>query len=405
MEPTRVASLPGFPGPSNDIGVHAFVGLELRPIGACLVALLEGAHANAEEYAPVFDLGPGDERLVALRPEPLGEGAGQVGLVVADDLQRVFALFAARCARCGAAVGQGLRDQWVGLGNPGQLTARRWAYGGIGIILVMAVVSSLSRGGFLGLAAMFAYCFMVSKHKVRNLIVMSIAGAALLLFAPSEAIDEIVSIRAEAKGEVEFGTGNARLFLWETATNMWKDHPVLGVGGGNFNFLAGEYQPDWEGGDYSERDWSGTTTHSLYFQILSELGAAGLVILGAIVASHFVLLRQVRILARKSKRLPQLLRAEIEMYSGVLGGAMVGYLASGAFLSVGYYPYLFYFSGLGVAFGAIVQKEMQRLESARSPTEWPAGSTIQGPLETSADEGSASLGQGLTATRRTHLRG
>jgi hypothetical protein len=51
------------------------------------------------------------------------------------------------------------------------------------------------------------------------------------------------------------------------------------------------------------------------------------------------------------------------MYGGALGGAMAGYCAAGAFLSVAYYPYLWYFSAMAVALEAAVQEEVEALKA------------------------------------------
>jgi O-antigen ligase len=140
---------------------------------------------------------------------------------------------------------------------------------------------------------------------------------------------------------------------------MWKANPVVGVGGGNFSFLVGQYQPtDFEDREYQERNWSGTVTHSMYFQVLSEHGTVGTLLLVFIVGAHFWTLRRVRRLARSSGGLPDDVRRDAELYAGALGGAVVGYCVAGAFLSVAYYPYLWYFSAMSVALEAAVRREV-----------------------------------------------
>src|SRR5207244_13147217 len=91
------------------------------------------------------------------------------------------------------------------------------------------------------------------------------------------------------------GTAEARQFLWSAARNMWKAHPILGVGGGNFTFLVGQYQPmDYEKPEYLERDWSGTVTHSAFFQIAAEQGSVGILLFGYIVWAHLRTIRRLR---------------------------------------------------------------------------------------------------------------
>jgi hypothetical protein len=237
---------------------------------------------------------------------------------------------------------------------------RRWVYAALGVLLVTAVVASFSRGGFVGLATVALYCTFVSRNKLRNFALMGACALAFLVLAPQLYIDELKTIAGSASG-----TAHSRQFLWTGAFNMWKQHPIIGVGGGNFVHLAGEFQPDWEQRKYDERNWSGTTVHSAYFEVLSEQGAVGVGLCGYIVWAHFHGLRQLRRRARKRRGVPPPIRQHIEIYGGGLTAGMMGFLASGAFLSVAYTPYLWYFSALGVALSTAMKRELAVLAEAR----------------------------------------
>ena len=106
----------------------------------------------------------------------------------------------------------------------------RWACAIALVTLVMGIVVSLSRGGFVGLVVASAYCLVKSRHKLRALAVVAVAiVVAVPVFAPPTFIDEIRSIK-----ETSSGTAKTRRFLWHAATNMWLEaHPILGVGAGN----------------------------------------------------------------------------------------------------------------------------------------------------------------------------
>lgn len=241
---------------------------------------------------------------------------------------------------------------------------QRWAYAGIAVVLTSALVATFSRGGAVGLAALGVYCLSISKHKLRNFVLVIVAGIALIGLAPQEYRDELLSIKADATGEVK-GTGTSRRFLWTSAFNMWTAHPVFGVGAGCVGYSIGDHQPtDWES-YYTDRNWSGTTVHSFYFELLAEQGATGLILVAVMVGNHFMMMSRLRKRARSRANIPSALRVDIEMYTGALSGAMVGFLASGTFLSVTYYPYLWYFTALSVAFDAAIKNELHRLETAR----------------------------------------
>lgn len=285
----------------------------------------------------------------------------------------------------------------------------RWVYGGLAVVLGAAVVATLSRGGAVGLGALGVYCLAVSKHKTRNFMLTIIAGIALIGLAPQEYREELVSIKAEASGEVR-GTGKSRMFLWTSAFRMWLDYPIFGVGAGSVGYSIGDYQPtDWES-YYNRRNWSGTTVHSFYFQVLPEQGLVGTIIVGAIAVSLFTTMSRLRRRARAQANMPSDLRADVEIYTGALSGAMVGFLASGAFLSVAYYPYFWYFTALGVALDSAVKNELFKLRGSQLMAKGERARARHAPSsQTNAADGRgamatnpppAGLGAGLRPSQR-----
>ena len=236
---------------------------------------------------------------------------------------------------------------------------KRWLAGAIAGLFVVATVISFSRGGFLGLVAAALYCLVASRRRVRNALILTLAAMLFVTLAPTGGrkghsyIDVIKSI-----AETDEGTSKGRRFLWQAAVNMWKAHPVLGVGGGNFAFNVGRYQPtDFEEREYNERDWSGMTTHSVYYQVLAEHGTVGILLLGYVVWAHFRTLRRLRRDMRSRTDLPPDLRRDAEIYAGGLPGGVAAYCVAGTFLSVPYYPYLWYFSAMAVALDVAVRRE------------------------------------------------
>lgn len=240
---------------------------------------------------------------------------------------------------------------------------RRWVCGAIGALMVIAIVVSFSRGGFLALVVVAVYCWLASRHKVRGLVVVAVAGLLLMVVASDRGrTGQSYAERIESIFRTEEGTAEGRRFLWTAAVNMWKAHPILGVGGGNFRFLVGQYQPlDFDKPEYLERNWSGTVAHSVYFQVLAEHGLTGILLMAYIVGAHFLTLRRLRRQARSQPGLPADVRRDAELYGGALGGAVAGYCVAGAFLSVQGYPYLWYFSAMAVALEAAIRREISAI--------------------------------------------
>lgn len=235
---------------------------------------------------------------------------------------------------------------------------KRWLCLGAAAILVSAVVASFSRGGFVALVAVGAHCWFISSYKLRSLGVAIASALVLYAVAPDSYIAEIKSIP-----QTDSGTAEARRFLWTTAWDMFKDHPILGVGAGNAVFLIGTYQPtDFGGANYQQRNWSGSQPHSIYFQGLAEHGAPGMAIWASISWLHFRTLRRLR----KRSDLPADVKRDVQLFAPALAGAMTAFLVAGIFLSVLYYPYFFYVSALSVALEAAVRREVDDSETAEA---------------------------------------
>ena len=90
--------------------------------------------------------------------------------------------------------------------------------------------------------------------------------------------------------------GGARLTMWRAALAMWRDHPWLGVGPGNFGAAVSPYRTD---SDFA--DW--VHAHNEWVQWLSETGIVGVVCLAAAAAWLLPGLFETRRYRRQSQRL------------------------------------------------------------------------------------------------------
>ena len=137
--------------------------------------------------------------------------------------------------------------------------------------LVLGLVESESRGGLLAgiltlAAAVVIYRGRRSHALLACTIAISIAAAA---FAASPATWERVS-------SVD-GGGNGRADLWQVASRVAGDHPLVGVGLNNFRSESGAYVRKPGTLEYvdliSERPH---VVHNVYLQLLAEEGIVGL---------------------------------------------------------------------------------------------------------------------------------
>ncbi|KZZ70512.1 hypothetical protein A3765_16355 [Oleiphilus sp. HI0130] len=217
-------------------------------------------------------------------------------------------------------------------------------------VVISAVISTNSRGGFLGLCSVLLTIWLFSDKKfkyIKWIIAVSIVSSSLTsLLIPEGYIAEVQSIN-----DSEDNTRVERLRTWEIAWLMYLDNPILGVGAGNFPWNVSRYQPETSWALESDaKSLSGRKAHSTYFQILADLGTiGGLTFFFIIFRLPYTLLQKIKT-SHTQENMTNLAKA--------LVASMAAYAVSGAFISVAYYPHLTLF----VAFYAIIWRELLKAE-------------------------------------------
>lgn len=140
------------------------------------------------------------------------------------------------------------------------------------ITMLLCLVLTLSRGGYLGLAVAAAL-FLVLLD--RRFIILGVVGCfCLLIFLPDVIIQRLLSITNLADTSTTY-----RLNIWIATIDMLKDCWLSGIGTGVTAFNA--VYPR-----YSLNAIVAPHAHNLYLQILVECGITGLVaLLGCILSA------------------------------------------------------------------------------------------------------------------------
>lgn len=234
----------------------------------------------------------------------------------------------------------------------------RWLLAGVVAVTLLGIIASFSRGGFLGLLICLGYLFVSSRQKLRSLAAVTVGCLVLVIAAPKEYFAEMNTIK-----NTDEGTAKGRKFLWTTAYNMWLDNMLIGVGASNAPLLVGRYQPtDFEGAEYNERNWSGTALHSAWLTLLAEHGIGGILIFSAMIATQFSIIRRLRRDLRERDDVPDDLARQAETFAVGVNAAIISFIGSATFLSVLYYPYVWYFTAFAGALDLAVRRELARLD-------------------------------------------
>jgi probable O-glycosylation ligase (exosortase A-associated) len=217
-------------------------------------------------------------------------------------------------------------------------------------LLLLAITSTLSRGGFLGLIAVGVYCWMASSRKLASLLLIAVVSLPVLALVPQSYWNEMKTIQTATEND---DTGAQRLYYWNIAWEMFKDHPIVGVGPTNYQYNSFEY----ESADQQAKGLNvwGRAAHSLYFTLLAELGIVGVVLVVSLVIFNFRENRAVRRLYKALQASGTTPPARLQQFyilnvlTRANDAAMVAYLVTGAFLSVLYYPHFWLQIGIGIA--------------------------------------------------------
>jgi probable O-glycosylation ligase (exosortase A-associated) len=192
-------------------------------------------------------------------------------------------------------------------------------------LCAFTVVSTFSRGGFLGLTAATLVYIAFHQKRVRLALGMSALAVLGLVFVPMPEgyADRLNTLNSYEQDE---GSAISRFHFWQVAKAMADAQP-LGVGLRNYEYAYDQY--DFSNGRFGH----GRAVHSSHFQVLAELGYPGLAIwLGQFACAFLIAIR-----VRRRSWTPELSPASARLMSTTataLMASMTGFLVGGSFLGM-----------------------------------------------------------------------
>jgi O-antigen ligase len=223
----------------------------------------------------------------------------------------------------------------------------RWVLGSIVVVTSLALFLTQSRGGLLSLAVVVLVTpFLAGPVRLRALVVI-LAVAAIgigyyALVAPPQALGHVTKFSV--------GSGTGREDLWRVAIQMFKNHPLNGVGTGNFQVVEPRYA--LQNINLPRVDLVVDTpkvAHNTYLHVLTELGVVGFAAFaGMLLGALGLAWRAIQTLARRGE-----LRMEI-LGRGVLIGT-IGMLAAYVFITAQYEKQLWLLLGICAALSTLAR--------------------------------------------------
>ncbi len=193
------------------------------------------------------------------------------------------------------------------------------------LLLMVGMVATFSRGGFLGFV--FVIAFLAWKLAPRNRVIFGAIALTLVMAAVALAPSAYRSRLATTSDD----SATARTDDLKRSILVAARHPLFGVGMGNYIL-------------YSNMN---KATHNAYTQVAAEMGLAAFLIYVWFLVSPFNRLRRIEQATGTSKR-----KSPVYYLAIGLQASLVGYMVVSFFASVAYLWYVYYL----VAYGICLQR-------------------------------------------------
>jgi O-antigen ligase len=223
---------------------------------------------------------------------------------------------------------------------------------GVTVLVSGAVILTFSRGAAVGFALVIVLMTVLRYVKVYQLAVVGLLVAGLLIAVPQYA-DRLATlyavVGAVTDSESAIAADNSVLSRATenlAALNVFSDHPIVGVGPGQFSSYYREYANDIAISVKAED----RQAHNLYLSTAAETGVLGLVCFVAILG---ITLWQIALARRRwLGRRPDL----TNMVTG-FGLSVVTYMTTGIFLHLSYIRYFWVIMALAGAAALMALRE------------------------------------------------
>ncbi|WP_430654667.1 putative O-glycosylation ligase, exosortase A system-associated [Halorhodospira halophila] len=239
-------------------------------------------------------------------------------------------------------IGQALLDRW-----------HRWIgralYGGFWLHGI-AIIGTFSRGAWVGMAVVGLLIFLRLRYKG------VLVGLAVLAIG---VVGVTVPDRIQHEWETlvhweEDASAGGRLDAWEVSWNIAMDAPLTGSGFGTMR-LPHDLWNSYRDGPPRPR----LAEHSIYFQVLGNLGFLGLFLYLSLIGFALVSLWRI---SRQARKAPE--TQWIGEWSWGVAVGLIGFLVAGAFLSLAYFTLFFCMLALAI----VLRREYMEAQPAAQLT-------------------------------------
>ncbi|WP_137918844.1 putative O-glycosylation ligase, exosortase A system-associated [Hydrogenophaga sp. 2FB] len=207
-------------------------------------------------------------------------------------------------------------------------------------LIAFAVVATASRGALIGLCVIVFWILMKSRQRLIGIVLVAISAAVVVQLAPESWSQRMETIGSAKEDDSLLG----RFGAWKVSSAIAVANPIVGGG-----FRAVQSSAVWDAFKDAPNllpfveippfSLSGVAAHSIWFEVMGDMGFVGILLFMALIANAFLTLREIRKMVRI--RGPSLRWASD--LADMLGAALLAYVVTGSLLSAAYFelPYIF----------------------------------------------------------------
>jgi O-antigen ligase len=218
-------------------------------------------------------------------------------------------------------------------------------------VMIVSIMYTFSRGGFLGLAVVLLSFWFFSNNRFKLLLkaalVLPIILSVMMLVVPDGYVEDMESI-----SDTGNSTRNERFYSWGLAMDMFYDNPFLGVGAGNYPWNVVQYEDKKINKPEGQPSVAGRVAHSSLFTIIAEFGIVGSIVYFLIVFFSYRRIHTSKMLKFYDSK------DDLILLMKATKSAILGYLTCSLFLTSIFYPHLFILLSYSVALQILYSNEI-----------------------------------------------
>jgi probable O-glycosylation ligase (exosortase A-associated) len=226
------------------------------------------------------------------------------------------------------------------------------------LLTIFSIIATNSRGGFLAMSVLGLWYFIASRRK--GFALMAVLAGVVIVFAvaPESWFSRVSSIETAS----EDSSFMSRVAAWQISSAIAIGNPVFGGGFAAIQngWIWEKYKlmPSFFSVDVSP--YHPIAAHSIYFQVLGDLGFVGLILFFALLLAVDLNRRSIRNKIKKHSR-PDLVWA-IDM-ADTMYLSLVAFMVGGAGVSLAYYEVVYILICLMSVLNTIVDKNIMEQQT------------------------------------------